>query len=168
MTSRRELLKGSVALAAGAIGLGAAGRAIARHDQPAQPTSGTQELPLTLTLAGRNWHALTDSTSGRQTTLSGELVDQEGTSLGAFYGSAARVESPVDHSPASVETHTFALADGTIHGMGTVAPGAPEAVFAVVGGTGRYLGARGSYVARQQPLELGGDGSASFTLTFTR
>jgi hypothetical protein len=43
-----------------------------------------------------------------------------------------------------------------------------ESVFAIVGGTGRYLGARGSYVARRLPVELGGDGSAAFTMTFSR
>ena len=65
-----------------------------------------------------------------------------------------------------VESHAFRLPDGTIHGMGT-ADGA-DSVFAIVGGTGRYVGARGSYTARHMPIELGGDGSAAFTMTFTR
>ena len=43
-----------------------------------------------------------------------------------------------------------------------------ENVFAIVGGTGKYLGVTGSYVARQNPLETGGDGTAEFTLTLQR
>ena len=41
---------------------------------------------------------------------------------------------------------------------------AAENVYAVVGGTGRYAGARGSYTARQHPQELEGDGTAEFAL----
>ena len=48
--------------------------------------------------------------------------------------------------------------------MGTAAPGA-GGVFTILGGSGRYLGATGSYVAEQNPVETGGDGSARFTLT---
>ena len=34
-----------------------------------------------------------------------------------------------------------------------------------MGGTGRYAGARGTYVARQRRQELGGEGTAEFVLT---
>jgi hypothetical protein len=47
-------------------------------------------------------------------------------------------------------------------GMGSVEPG--RHAFAVVGGTGRYAGARGAYVASQHLRELGGDGTAHFVL----
>ena len=36
-------------------------------------------------------------------------------------------------------------------------------LYAIVGGTGRYHGASGSYVASQRPAGAGGDGSADFT-----
>ena len=51
----------------------------------------------------------------------------------------------------------------SIFGVGAGALG--PATFAVIGGTGRYSGATGSYVARQSRRELGGDGTAEFTLT---
>ena len=35
----------------------------------------------------------------------------------------------------------------------------------MIGGTGRYAGATGSYVARQSLREHGGEGTAEFTLT---
>lgn len=60
--------------------------------------------------------------------------------------------------------HTFKLRDGTIVGTGTA--GRLEGVFAILGGTGRYAGARGTYVARQRHHEFGGDGAAEFVLTF--
>ena len=61
--------------------------------------------------------------------------------------------------------HTFELTGGTILGMGS----GPlrEATYAVIGGTGRFQGAAGSYVARQHPRDLGGDGTAEFVLDFT-
>ena len=35
----------------------------------------------------------------------------------------------------------------------------------MLGGTGTYAGATGSYLARQLPRELGGNGTAEFHLT---
>jgi hypothetical protein len=42
--------------------------------------------------------------------------------------------------------------------MGSAAGG--QDAFAIVGGTGEFAGARGSYVARQSLRERGGDGTA--------
>ena len=64
---------------------------------------------------------------------------------------------------AGLELHTFDLDDGTILGIGPA--GIHDKPFAIVGGTGRYTGASGTYVAKQSPRELGGDGTAEFTLT---
>jgi hypothetical protein len=58
--------------------------------------------------------------------------------------------------------HTFDLAEGTILGIG--ANKLDEGSYAIVGGTGRYAGASGTYTARQFLRELGGDGTAEFTL----
>jgi hypothetical protein len=64
--------------------------------------------------------------------------------------------------------HHFNLTDGTIIGMGTTQDFRDaESVHAILGGTGRYEGASGSYVARQSPLDLGGDGTAKFDFTIT-
>ena len=86
--------------------------------------------------------------------------------LGQFFGSRLALQStPGGHAraDASVEVHTFVLPHGTIVGMGTAVLG--DAVFAVVGGTGRYAGVKGSYVANQRLREQGGNGTAEFILT---
>jgi hypothetical protein len=76
------------------------------------------------------------------------------------------LDSPFAHA-GSLQIHTFHLDDGTIHCLGTAARGA-EGHFVVLGGTGRYAGVSGSYVAHLHPRELGGDGTAEFHLTLTR
>ena len=37
--------------------------------------------------------------------------------------------------------------------------------YAIIGGTGRYLGARGQYTATQHHSDLGGDGTATYDMT---
>ena len=175
MTSRRQMLKSSLAVAAGALGFGAARKAIgssAGSDPPAAPPSTAGRMPKSLSLTGRNVHAVTSGRAmghgpeaGERSALTGELVDGGGTTLGNFYISSTTFGSQLDLPGAVpvVESHTFRLPDGTIHGMGTA-----DDAFAIVGGTGRYLGARGSYTATHMPIELGGDGSAAFRMTFTK
>ncbi|HEY7282028.1 MAG TPA: hypothetical protein VID47_10580 [Actinomycetota bacterium] len=173
MTSRRQMLKSSLALAAGAVGIGAARTAMKGGDPPAEAATRTVRSGNSLSLTARDVHVLGDGRpvghgpqAGDRTVLSGELVDAGGRPLGRFLGTATTFDgaSPGD---SAVESHTFQLPDGTLHGMGTVERGG-ESVFAIVGGTGRYLGARGSYVATRMPIELGGDGTAAFTMTFAR
>lgn len=86
--------------------------------------------------------------------------------VGEFSAARFALESPFGGTAgaASLDLHSFNLQDGTILGLGTtVADG--ESMFAITGGTGRYAGARGTYVARQNPRELGGDGTAEFRLS---
>jgi hypothetical protein len=100
----------------------------------------------------------------------GELLDAAGGSkVGEFYAACFCTGSPFGNSPvaaANVEMHTLNLLDGTIVAMGSASTG--ENVYAIVGGTGKYAGASGSYVARQRPIELGGDGTAEFVVTLTK
>ncbi len=89
-----------------------------------------------------------------------------GDEAGTFHAVVQHLATPDGDGPyatVQLETHTFQLPGGAIFGMGTATPGA-ESVYAIVGGTGRYLGASGSYVGRQSPFETGGDGTALFTL----
>ena len=105
---------------------------------------------------------------GERLTSYGELLDRpNGTKVGEFSSAVFALGSPFGVMPAgatSLEYHSFNLHDGTIIGLGTGAAGG-ESVFAIVGGTGRYAGARGTYVAHQRPRELGGNGTAEFRLT---
>jgi hypothetical protein len=102
----------------------------------------------------------------------GEIVDTpvRGRKVAEFFATYHRLSEPgkvASHEPGSLELHTFVFSDGTIVGSGVAsAASESEGHFAIVGGTGRYLGVRGAYVAKQRHLELGGDGTASFTFTF--
>lgn len=99
-------------------------------------------------------------------SMLGELLERpDGKKVGEFYSAYFATLAPFGATPfaaAAVEMHTFNLTDGTILGMGSHWDGAGS--YAIVGGTGRYLGASGSYTAKQRPVDLGGDGTAEFVL----
>ena len=162
--SRKSLLRRGALAAAAAVGVGAGAGAVAR-------SSGAAE---SLRLQGRSWTATTAGKRfgeriqpGDATTVHGELLDASGRVVGTFLGTrlAASAQPAGATADASLELHTFTLEDGTILGMGSAR--SDGATFAVVGGSGRYAGARGSYVSEQRPLGLGGDGTAAFDLTLT-
>ena len=164
--SRRSMLKRSLVLAAGAIGIGAA----AKDTRAAAPILA---IPQELRLHGRHWRIDTPGRRpgealrlGDQAAISGELLDRpNGKVLGQFFGSRLAVQAAHGghaRADAGVEVHTFVFPTGTIVGMGTSLHG--EATFAVVGGTGVYAGAQGSYVAKQRLREQGGNGTAEFNL----
>ena len=167
-TSRRSLLGRGALLAAGALGLSAA-----RWDRPALgaavPTKGGDTK---VRLYGRNFHLHSGAApagkvpaKGDRHSAYGELLDRpNGTVVGHFSAAHLTHDSPFAAAASSLEIHTFTLKDGTILGLGTVARGA-EGHFVIVGGTGRYAGAQGGYVARQHVRELGGNGTARFDLT---
>jgi hypothetical protein len=164
--SRRSFLVRGIVLAAGALGVGAGGAAAASAAEPAQQT---------LTLHGRFFHLHAQNrragvvpVKGERLTGYGELLDRpNGKKVGEFFSTLFAVDSPFTATPAGatgLEYHSFNLQDGTILGLGTGVTGG-ESVFAIVGGTGHYAGARGTYVADQRPRELGGNGTAEFRLT---
>jgi hypothetical protein len=150
-------------VAAGALGLGAARGSAA---------SGAA-LPSTteLELFGRHVHLHAPGrrngrlpAKGDRHTAYAELLDRpNGTVVGHFTAAHLSTDSPFAGA-ASLEIHTFSLPDGTIHGLGAVARGA-AGQFVILGGTGRFTGATGTYVAHVRSRELGGDGTAEFHLT---
>lgn len=166
--SRRSVLKRGLVLAAGAIGLSAAGgeaRAATKID-----TGGGA-----LRLYGSNWRLVTPARAageaiqlGDHGAVYGDLLDARKRAVGKFYGSRLAIQAALDghsHANASVEVHTFVLPEGTLMGMGTSVLG--RSMFAIVGGTGAYAGAKGSYAAHQRLRELGGNGTAEFDLTLS-
>lgn len=165
--SRRSLLKRAFVLAGGAVGLSVAGK-----DANAAVLGGRGGDD-GMRLYGQNWRLATPLRKpgeaiqpGDHGAVYGELLDgPKGKVLGQFYGSRLALQATPGHvrADASVEVHTFVLRDGTIVGMGTSVLG--RAVFAVVGGTGKYAGANGSYQATQRLREHGGNGTAEFILT---
>jgi len=186
--ARRRLLGGGAALVTATLGLGFLGKRIGQ----AEPQSGgaadstvtvtaPSGAPIELRLYGRNWHIQGEGPRarwarperGQSQVVFGELLDGAGDSagvakVGEFYATCTCVDAPFGAGPlaaAFVEHHTLNLSEGTLTGMGTSQ--GEESTFAIVGGTGRYVGARGSYVARQLPVELGGDGTAELVLSIT-
>ncbi|MFN8475076.1 MAG: hypothetical protein U0822_23040 [Anaerolineae bacterium] len=170
--ARRSLLRRGLLL----LGALAGGRALigsvaeAAHAPPPVPSNAA-----TFTLGGR--HLMLRSAEGQaawprvgdRLGVSGELVGSDGVKRGEFYAAAVCMHTPFGDSPfgaTTLDMQTFNLADGSLVGMGTgQLVDETAAVYAIVGGTGQYLGARGSYVARQKPYGLGGDGTAEFTFT---
>jgi hypothetical protein len=168
VVSRRSVLKRGLLVVAGALGVGAAGK---------DARAASQVPPNELQLYGRSWRLDAPGRvpgeqirRGDHGVVYGELVDApNGKPLGRFFGSRLAVQSAPGgnvRADASVELHTFVLPGGTLVGMGTALPG--ESVFAILGGTGAYAGASGSYTAVQRLRELGGSGTAEFHVTLHR
>ncbi|MBI4329092.1 MAG: hypothetical protein HY685_04410 [Chloroflexi bacterium] len=173
--NRRNLLK-RAALLLGAIGAATAFKGTSAEASAVGPTKAP--LKTGLRLYGRHWHISSPNlrngalpARGEQVAMYGELLDERrATKLGEFYSSGLSLQAPFGPTPfaASImEVHTFNLVDGTILGMGSRAAKAGEDTYTVVGGSGRYAGARGVYTATQRPQELGGDGTAEFTFQLT-
>jgi hypothetical protein len=158
--TRRSVLKRGLAFVGGLVGLGAAGEASAR---PARPGVGT------LVLYARNMDSYSGSrrsskpaARGERLTGRGELLDRpDGKTVGEVYATTIALHAPGASSADAdrLEWHTFRLSGGTIIGSG--AAGGVEGQFAILGGTGRYAGARGTYVTRR---DVRGDGTAEFVM----
>jgi hypothetical protein len=123
-----------------------------------------------LSLASPTFRKGIQPVPGERILVQGELTTAADQPIGRFYAVYMALAAPSSNSTAaaSLEQHTFDFGDGTLvgSGLGTRALDSADA-FAVVGGTGRYLGARGSYSAIQRHLELGGDGTAEFLISLT-
>jgi hypothetical protein len=172
--SRRAILRhGVVALGAlaGVVGITGAAERVRSGSLLTPAVPGTT----TLALLGSGLHLSAPGLRrgdlpkrGDQVSLTGALSIAPGLeNVGAFFASVQHLDSPTGHgsySTVQLETHTFQLPGGTLFGMGTTIAGS-DGTFAIVGGTGQYLGASGSYTGRQSPIETGGDGTATFTLT---
>lgn len=166
---RRDALRRAAVLVAGVFGLGL-GSTSAVIAGPAR----SAESPTVFVLQGGDWHR--DSASGNaglpeepgeRATVYGTLFsDSDGARVGDFQAASFYGDSPFSPSDsANIELHTFRLGGDMIFGMGSGSESGGS--FAVTGGSGRFAGARGSYVAEQSPYETGGDGTARFEFTLT-
>jgi hypothetical protein len=163
--SRRNLIKrgaiGAVGAAAAAAVTAASGRSSA---VAASPTTER-----TIRLLGRGWHTDTAGRipgEGDRYGVYGELYDPSGAKAGEFYSMGIGINSPFQVTGSgigSIELHTLNLADGTIVGIGSGT--GLERHYAIVGGTGKYASASGTYVAKQNTYGLGGNGKAELLLT---
>lgn len=174
-TRRRLLARAGVMLGGGAAAALTVGSGTAEahgHDAPhdcgddggdssGSSGSGSATRTLTLSFTGSDWHARPVAAPGSlpvpgsPTHTTGTLVLPDGTDGGIFSSSPLAGD---------VALHRFELTDGTLYGLGPAdSDNASER--AITGGTGAYARATGSYLAVQNPVETGGDGTASFTIT---
>jgi hypothetical protein len=167
MSERVPFLPRRSVLTRGAAGL-AAGLALFIGRTDSRPTVVVSKGdPRTVTLYGRGWTAHADDLRfgvlpkpGERYAVHGDLAESaNGLKVGDF---ASAVFTLAAHGN-TVEMHTINLASGSIIGMGS-GIGAKR-TFAIVGGTGKYTGARGSYVVEQDIYGFGGTGAAKLSLT---
>ena len=172
-TNRRDALKNALLTAVGIGAVSKGGSAAVQDGAPAPKTEGQVVLyGVRLQISSQDLQRGELPPAGVRMLVQGEIFDKPsggGQKTGDFFATYYRLNTPgkvAQHEPGSLELHTFVFADGTLVGSGVSnAALDSEGQFAVIGGTGRYHGARGSYLARQSHLGLGGDGGATFTLT---
>jgi len=157
--TRRNALQRGLVVLGGLVGLGAgaaarAGRGVVTAEAPpgASMTLQVRDLRGPGRLPGRNEAA----------TARADLFDPAGRRVGELHVASLPMTGPGVAAPDTgvMEWHTFHLDGGTIIGTGSA--GTERGSFAVVGGTGRFANARGTYdLLRGGAME---DGAAEFVL----
>jgi hypothetical protein len=157
--------------AAAALGLATGNRRASASAEPgAPPPAPHLEGGRTLRLYGRGRAgAPAGQGAGSRALRRFELLDRpDGAPVGEFFASGFQLETafgPLPAAPSNIEFHTFRLGADTLFGMGAPAPRGRERTHAVLGGTGRFAGARGSYVERDVEDGAPGRGRVEFVVT---
>ena len=178
-TSRRTLMKQGLVLIAGAVGVGVAGAA---------GQSGSRTVPVALPIGSVPIALMPAGASGRSDSSTalplyvrdvrftspafkpgelpdgsiprsphGTLVAADGASVGTFSGGV------LPGSAGQIALQRFVFPDGSLIGMGSGSLANEE--YAVVGGTGRFAGAIGTYTTRLEQGSIGRDAEFTFSLT---
>ena len=156
-TGRRTLLQRGFALLAGGVAVATSGRTV-RAEEPAPKATAPRQDGQMLTLYARR-RPVAGVRSGAhahgpdaRTLATGELLDgPAGTAVGSFYTNCFCMGTPLGphkRAASNLEFQVLELSDGTLFGIGGGADASGTKAHAIVGGTGRYAGARGSYVER--------------------
>jgi hypothetical protein len=167
---RRLLLRRGLAGLATLFGLQVGRKAAVASVEPAPVRA-----PTTLHLYGERRpsacaRAPLSDPSGHRAVARGVLLDApDGSSIGEFYthglGPVGALGVPV-RAASALEIQTLQLADGMLLTMGAPAPACgADRISAVVGGTGRFVGASGSCVERSAPTNARGYAPVEFVLT---
>lgn len=156
-TPRRSFVRGALVFLGAALGLEAAG------SKPASKAPAVTEKPLRLYIRSQIPGSHLTSTRGvandRRSRKGKLLTRPGGEEMGEYFatslGQPGAFGVQLADSP-SVELQTFRLADGTLFGAGanerTTEGGS---VHALLGGTGRYAGARGTFSLTTLSRECG-------------
>lgn len=124
LTNRRGALARIFGVAFGAAGMGAVAGAKAVEAEAAPGTLSLYAPGLRLKKVGE------------RSLPSGQIVDADGRAAGMLHTAV------VDSTAGSLVHHTFTLDHGSLQGIGS------NGTYVLIGGTGCYLGAAGSYVER--------------------
>lgn len=152
--TRRSAIRRGLLLAGGLVGLGAGARGAVRAGRSVRVTR-TAGLTLYAPDLAAPGARRQDGPAGRFDLLSAPA----GRRVGEVHVATMPVLGPGASSPdaGAMEWHTLHLPEGTIVGAGST--GTEGGAFAVVGGTGRFANARGTY-----ELKRLADGGAQFVL----
>jgi hypothetical protein len=168
---RRTLLQRGLVAAAAALGLATGNRrASASAERGPAPEAPPLVAGRPLRWYGRGRTVFTGGKgAGSRSLRRLELLDRpDGAPIGEFFASGFQFETafgPLPGAPSNVELHTFRLGEDTLFGIGAPSPRGRERTHAVLGGTGRFAGARGSYVERDVEGGAPGRGRVEFVVT---
>lgn len=167
---RRTLLQRGLVAAAAALGLATGNRRASASAEESPPRAPRLEGGRTLRLYGRGRTVASSGKSAASRSLRRfELLDRpDGAPVGEFFATGFQLETafgPLPAASSNVELHTFRLGEDTLFGMGAPSPRGRERTHAVLGGTGRFAGARGSYVERDVEGGAPGRGRVEFVVT---
>jgi hypothetical protein len=161
-TTRRTAVTRALLVLAGIFGAGYAGTKLP-EDGSGAPASSAEDAQ-TLELYVRNVRFVANDATGGTLPAGRELETPHGTITDA--GGRELGELTAGLLPGSngeIEVQRFTFPDGTLIGMGS--GGLDEVEYAVVGGTGRFAGASGSYAVRLSPGARGEDAEFQVTVT---
>jgi hypothetical protein len=155
-SSRRTLLMQTAIVLGGAVGAAACGQASAAAPSgPAstRSTAGTGNAWTLLgsgrTLAPAPVDGVVDTTA---IAFGGVLMDAaSGVEVGRFCAQALGRAGFPSGAAGGVEIQSLQLMDGALYAVGPAGGDRTERSYAVLGGTGRFTGARGTCVVREAP-----------------
>lgn len=153
-TNRRTLLQKGGVFLAGVLGLKLADKnAMAETAVPASVKGETIRFFTRMAQVPSHGFSPGKISAVRSNRLitQGELFDApEGKKVGEFYSTCfclGTQHGPNPNAASNIELQTFRLAEGTIFGAAAESDANGIKTHAILGGTGRYIGARGQFCA---------------------
>jgi len=143
--TRRTALKSGLG-AVGALGLASAATSTPAIAAPREETIVLRVERVSAGVAGRRRSER--RSRGDHAHVEARLIDAQGRAVGSFAATGSVVGGSGRHSSSAIHTvctHVFVLPAGQILGAGAGHSDRLHGTYAVIGGTGRYAGARGSY-----------------------